>query len=212
MDGTGSQIGMRSGGTADDPLSGRPSAVEGLPPPRIDLSRVPPAVLRELRASHMGETVAVRIYDGVVASGKDGAMTAFAHSHREVELGHLRLFDGLLPPDRRSRLMPLWRGGGWVMGWLPARIHPSVFFTVIGAVEAWVDGHYARQIALVRRLHPEPELLRLLAAVRADEARHSDHAHRLEGRPPPWVRGVSRLLAAMAVTSSRLGVTVGKWF
>ncbi len=211
MDANAVSSGLSMAGPVDDPLSGQPSAAEGVRPPRLDFDRMPARVLRELRASHMGETVAVRIYDGVVASGRDGRMTAFARSHRAVERNHLRLFEAMLPPDRRSRLMGLWRAGGWLMGWLPARIHASVFFAVIGAVEAWVDTHYARQIALIRRDHPDPDLLRLLEAIRADEATHSDHAHRLEGDPPAWTRPVARLLCAIAVGASRLGVAVGKW-
>lgn len=210
MDGESGRTGARIDDGADNPLCGGPSAAAGIRPPRLDPARLPPAVLRELRASHMGETVAVSIYDGVVASRRDGAMTAFARSHRAVEQAHLALFDAILPVERRSRLMPLWRGGGWLMGWLPARIHASAFFAVIGAVEAWVDSHYARQIALISQTYPDPDLLRMLEAIRADEASHSDHAHRLEGDPPGWVRPVAAALAAVAVLSSRLGVMVGR--
>ncbi|MFC7334795.1 demethoxyubiquinone hydroxylase family protein [Rhodocista pekingensis] len=189
------------------PYSGFPSNAVGLTVPDIDVDRLPPALLRELRASHVGETVAVALYDGVAAGSRDPDLLTFARSHRLVEQVHLRLWSALLPPGRRSRIMPVWRASGRLMGWLPARAGPEAFYAVVGAVESWVDGHYAGQIALSRRLGAPEGLIALMQACREDEARHSRDAARLACRPGV----VARLLAALAVAGSRAGVAVARW-
>ena len=164
-------------------------------------------MLRELRASHVGETVAVRLYDGAIAASTDPGVVRFATTHRQVEAGHLRLFNATLPRAARSRPLTLWRMAGWLMGWIPARISAAAFYAVVARVEHWVDGHYARQIALARRLCPDPALIRLLDACRADEARHSLEA---AGQVPAMPLH-ARILGAVAVTLSRLGVQVARW-
>jgi ubiquinone biosynthesis monooxygenase Coq7 len=172
-------------------------------------ARFPAPIWRELRASHMGETVAVALYDGVLAASADPIVRAFAVSHRLVELGHLARFEQLVPPSRRSRLLPMWRACGRLLGWLPARAGAPRLFAVIAAVEAWVAGHYGRQIDLVRRRRPEAALLVLLAQCRADEERHGcDAADQLGPAAPDRL---ARLLAAAAVAGSRFGVRIAKW-
>lgn len=189
-----------------DAVRADPSATRLLAPPRLDLDRVPPAIRADLRASHVGESVAVQIYRGVAAARPSPRLERFARHHRAVELRHLALFEALLPPGRRSRLVGPLRAGGFLMGWLPARCGDRCFYAVIAAVEAWVDGHYARQIARARRLHPDPALLALLEACRSDEAGHSRDAAALGGPPGP----LGRLLAATAVAASRLGVALAR--
>jgi len=188
------------------PYDAHPSAVDGMRSPRLDVDRLPPSIVRELRASHVGETVAVGIYDGVVAATGDPGMRAFARGHRDVEAHHLALFEALLPLARRSRLMGFWRLCGWLMGWLPARIGPAAFYAVVADVERWVDGHYARQIELVRQVAPHPALLDLLDACRADELQHSRDAEALLPRRPL----AARVLAWIAVAGSKTGVAVAR--
>ncbi|WP_448202729.1 demethoxyubiquinone hydroxylase family protein [Azospirillum sp. sgz302134] len=189
------------------PLDAPPSATAGLSPPGLDLAALPPRMLRELRASHVGETVAVHLYNGVAGAGGDRALRRFAASHRSVEGRHLRLFEAILPPGRRSRLMGFWRLSGRLLGGVPARLGPAYVYAVVAGVEGWVDGHYARQIAVARRLAPDPELLRMLDACRLDEVMHSRDAARLDPAPP-WT---ARALARLAVGLSRVGVTIARW-
>lgn len=184
-----------------------PAAAAGVEPVPLDFGRLPRRVVRELRASHVGETVAVHLYDGVARATRDEGVLRFAASHRAVEQHHLALFEATVPPRHRSRLGPFWRLAGLLMGGIPARIGPKAFYAVVSAVEHWVDGHYAGQIALVRHLAPDPRLLELLRACRNDEAHHSRDAALAMGRAG-WVE---RLLAWIAVAGSRLGVAVARW-
>jgi len=189
------------------PLDAGPSATSGLTPPVLDFAALPARLRRELRADHVGETVAVRLYEGAIAGSRDAAVRRFATSHRAVEQRHLGLFDATVPPAHRSRLLPLLRAGGWLMGWLPAKAGAPAFYAVVAEVEHWVDGHYGAQIAVARRLGADDSLLALLDACRNDERHHSEDAARAGRVRPP----LARLLAAVAVAGSRAGVALARW-
>ena len=189
------------------PYDGLPSATAGLKPPRRPFAALPARMRRELRVDHVGELVAVRLYDGALAGTHNPDVRRFAAGHRLVERGHLRLFEAYLPPQARSRLGTFWRLAGWLLGWVPARLGPAAFFAVVAGVERWVDGHYARQIALASRMGLDPELTRMLDACRSDEARHAEDAEHLHPRSPLWARA----LAGVAVGCSRTGVVVARW-
>jgi ubiquinone biosynthesis monooxygenase Coq7 len=189
------------------PYDGLPSAVTGLEPPRLPFAALPARMRRELRVDHVGELVAVRLYDGALAGTRDPDVRRFAAGHRRIELNHLRLFEAYLPPDARSRLGAFWRLAGWLLGRVPARLGPAALYAVVAAVERWVDGHYTRQIALARRVAPDEELLRMLEACRADEARHARDAEHLHPKAPMW----ARMLATTAVALSQAGVVVARW-
>lgn len=47
---------------------------------------------------------------------------AFVSSHLSTESLHLALFDRLLDPQHKSRLLPLWRFAGFTLGFLPTVI------------------------------------------------------------------------------------------
>jgi ubiquinone biosynthesis monooxygenase Coq7 len=188
------------------PLLGAPSEVAHTPTPPIDWRALPPALKRELRASHVGEAVAVRLYDGVSDATGDAEARLFARKHKEVELTHLSRLRALVPEGEESRLVGLLSAGGWLMGWLPAKLGPHRFYTVLASVEQWVDGHYARQIDIARR-HGAPDgLVRLLQACRNDEAHHAEDGWALAGKPD----ALARALAWIAVSSSRLGVALAR--
>lgn len=189
-----------------------PSATERITaPPPVDVDALPLHILRELRASHVGETVAVHLYAGVAAGSTDPGVVRFTAAHRAVERHHLELWDAMLPPRHRSRVMGFWRASGYLMGRIPTLLGPAAVYAVVAGVEHWVDGHYARQIALVRRDRPEPRLLDLMQACRNDEAHHSLDAARAMGRPPLPTLLAARALAWIAVQGSKLGVAVARW-
>ena len=192
---------------AFSPYDGLPSAVAGLEPPSRPFAALPPRLRRELRVDHVGELVAVRLYDGALAGTRDADVRRFAAGHRLIELEHLRLFEAYLPVPARSRLEAFWRLSGWLLGWVPARLGPAALYAVVGGVERWVDGHYARQIALARRMGADPEMIRMLEACRSDEARHAEDAEHLHPKAPWWAKA----LAAVAVGCSRAGVVVARW-
>jgi demethoxyubiquinone hydroxylase (CLK1/Coq7/Cat5 family) len=172
-------------------------------------SPFPKSVLRELRTDHAGETGAVMIYRGVLATARDPALRDFAQHHLATEQRHLALIQAVLPPRERSRLLPLWRVSGWLTGWLPACFGPRAVYATIEAVETFVDRHYADQVTLIDRLLAHPtegqqtdgkldlmaaeELRRLRALL--EECRQDEVAHRDDAA----ARGDRRLGAVLSM-------------
>jgi 3-demethoxyubiquinol 3-hydroxylase len=159
------------------------------PDPRtIDNGQLPAALVRELRTDHAGETGAVMIYRGILATTRDAAVRCFAQAHLATEAGHLAEIVPLLAPRHRSLLLPLWRIAGWLTGALPALAGPRAVYATIEAVETFVDHHYAEQIESIDRLdpgrtHPPLQSLRtLLQSCRTDEISHRDEAAMLLAR------------------------------
>jgi demethoxyubiquinone hydroxylase (CLK1/Coq7/Cat5 family) len=137
-------------------------------------------LLRELRSDHAGETGAVCIYRGILAVSRDPDVREFARRHLETELEHLAAMETLVPPAKRTRLLPVWRLAGWLTGSLPAAVGPAAVYGTIAAVESFVDRHYLQQI---ERLQPEDPLRARLAAFREDELHHRDEAQALAPGP-----------------------------
>ena len=157
---------------------------------------VPASLVAELRSDHAGETGAVWIYRGVLATSRHADVRAFARAHLATEQEHLRLIAALLPWPRRSRLLPLWRVAGFFTGALPALAGRRAVYATIAAVETFVDHHYQQQLdqidALPGALRDDAAPLRaLLARCQADECHHRDEATELgsalRGKPPGWL-------------------------
>ncbi|MDZ7589241.1 MAG: demethoxyubiquinone hydroxylase family protein [Rubrivivax sp.] len=159
-------------------------------------SPLPLSLTADLRTDHAGETGAVMIYRGILATSRDADVRRFAEQHLATETGHLGEIEPWLAPAQRSRLLPLWRFAGWLTGALPALVGPRAVYATIEAVETFVDHHYAEQIEAIdlqdpTRVQPQLQALRdLLQRCQGDEAAHRDEAAALfarGGHAPSWV-------------------------
>jgi 3-demethoxyubiquinol 3-hydroxylase len=174
----------------------------------------PAKLLADLRTDHAGETGAVMIYRGILAVSRDAAVRRFAQGHLATEAEHLAAIEPLLPPPQRSRLLPLWRGAGWLTGALPAMLGPRAVYATVQAVETFVDRHYREQIEAIDRLDPgraSPPLqaLRaLLQSCRADEIGHRDEAALLLAGSAKPASLLLRLWAASVGAGSRVAVKI----
>ena len=145
-------------------------------------TRLPPRLVADLRTDHAGETGAVMIYRGILATTRHADVRGFAQAHLATEAEHLAAIERLLAPRHRSRLLPLWRVAGWLTGALPGWVGPQAVYATIEAVETFVDHHYTEQIEWIDRLDPggaQPSLQNLrgqLNSFRADEVHHRDDA------------------------------------
>jgi len=77
---------------------------------------IPPDLLDDVLSDHAGETGAVFIYRGILSVTGDPDLRRFAREHLQTEQHHLSLMDALLPTAQRSRLLPVWRFAGWLIG------------------------------------------------------------------------------------------------
>lgn len=144
-----------------------------------------PAMRGELRSDHAGETGAVMIYRGILASCREPAIRAFAAEHLATEAGHVRYLEAIGAP--RSVLLPIWRVAGFLTGFLPGLVGPRAVYATIEAVETFVDLHYAAQIRMLDAAGAGPALRRLLVTCQGDEVHHRDEAAAALGRSRSWL-------------------------
>lgn len=175
-------------------------AVAGTPLPRD--------MIPALRSDHAGETGAVCIYAGILALSRNAEVREFARHHLGTERRHLELMELILSPDHRSRLLPVWRVAGWLTGALPALFGAHAVYRTIDAVESFVDGHYAKQIEVLRQRPEHRELCEVLVSCRSDELVHRDEARNRLGPPGP----VGRVWIMLVDLGSRAGVFVASRF
>lgn len=183
--------------------------------PRVDhVGPLRAKLIADLRTDHAGESGAVMIYRGILATTRSGAVRRFAREHLATEAGHLAAIEPLLSRRQRSRLLPLWRIAGWLTGALPALAGPRAVYATIEAVETFVDRHYAEQIESIDQqdpahIHPPLQALRtLLQTCRADEVAHRDEAAALfaaDGQPPALAL---RVWVGLVGTGSRVAVKI----
>lgn len=178
--------------------------------PRVEASELPEGMLGELRSDHAGESGAVAIYEGIIAIARDAEVLDFARRHLLAEQAHLAAFDELLPRSARSRLLPLWRLSGWVLGAVGALGGRRGAYLTVAAVEAFVVEHYQNQIDVLAG-HPRlAKLSGLLERFQGDEDHHREDALDLYGDGAPGWLG--RAWTVIVDTGSRAAVAAARRF
>lgn len=186
-------------------------------PEAPDANALPASLVADLRTDHAGESGAVMIYRGILATTGDPAVKNFAQAHLATEAQHLAAIEQLLAPRHRSRLLPLWRAAGWLTGALPAVLGPRVVYATIEAVETFVDHHYTEQIDAIDRRDPAraQALLQALRAqlhsFRADEVQHRDDAAARFDRHAAAPCLLLRLWIWAIGAGSRGAVKISRW-
>ena len=176
-----------------------------------------PTLVSDLRTDHAGESGAVMIYRGILASTRDAGVRHFAQEHFATEARHLAQIEPLLAPQHRSRLLPLWRVAGWLTGALPAWVGPRAVYATVEAVETFVDRHYAEQIESIDRHDPGrhhaplQSVRALLQDCRNDEIAHRDEAAALYAAGGGPASPALRAWVWSVGAGSRLAVRISRW-
>ena len=187
----------------------------------IDYTNLSTWLQGEMRSNHAGETGAVWIYKGAQAAMKlrssPPRMHAFASEHLETERQHLALFDEMLPASALSRALPLWRLSGFMLGFLPALLHPRAFFCTIEAVERFVEEHYMCQINPLENSGQHHELVQLLRICCEEEVNHADEAASLwrggqgpQARMHPALAATAQAWSSVVASGSKAAVWLAK--
>ena len=142
----------------------------------IDRSSVPVDLEGDLRSDHAGEYGAVAMYNGILATARWDVLRKFASAHLKTEAKHLALMEKIVPPTKRSRLLPIWRLSGWLLGALPALISRKAVFSTIMAVEQFVEEHYMQQINRLGTDRALSTLRSILIDCCNDEVSHKEDA------------------------------------
>jgi ubiquinone biosynthesis monooxygenase Coq7 len=162
---------------------------------------------RELRSDHAGETGAVAIYIGILATSQCCKVREFARRHLETERRHVTCLEKVVLPRQRSKLLALWYVAGFITGALPAIFGSRAVYTTVEAIETFVDNHYRQQIEMLGEHTTWSGLRVTLEACREDEVAHRDEARRLiSGKPDP----VMRLWLLTVAAGSAAGVSVAR--
>lgn len=149
-----------------------------------EVTHLPTDMLADLRADHAGETGSVAIYRGMLWASRNAQVQDLAGRHIRTEEQHLELMRALLPPFRRSLLLPVWKVAGFLVGVLPALFGPKAVFATVAAVETFVDLHYQQQIHKLARRPENAQLLELLLECQQDEREHLEEASLRQLAPP----------------------------
>ena len=135
---------------------------------------------RELRSDHAGETGAVWIYRGVIATRPELALRQFCLRHLGTEKRHLEKMNTLLEPKARSALLSVWRAAGFLTGFLSGCLGQRAVYLTIAAVETFVQEHYQQQIEHAE-MQDYPDIVTTLQACMSDEIEHKHEAMELAG-------------------------------
>jgi ubiquinone biosynthesis monooxygenase Coq7 len=183
-----------------------PTTPAGTLPPFTDLG-LSRSERAELRSDHAGEAGAVAIYEGILRVALQPEVRRFALAHLHTERAHLAFFERWLPAAERSRLLPIWRLSGWLLGALPALLGPRWVFATIDAVETFVVQHYQAQLnGFDRSSIGRQTLLAQLAHFQSEEDDHRVDAVSRAGAPGRVLRGWQWLVgrgSALAVKAAK---------
>ena len=133
---------------------------------------VPSDMIGWLRSDHAGETGAVWIYRGAICAFWSREIREMAENHIKTEIDHLTVMSYLLPVYNQSKLIFLWKVMGFSLGFLSALFGFSTFCITINAVETFVEDHYKTQVAKLRDMGSNKDLLGVLERCCEDEIHH----------------------------------------
>lgn len=171
---------------------------------------------KELSSNIAGETGAVHIYKGALAAQSirriNDDVLEFCEAHMANEASHLQMFEYIVPDGKRTKLLPLWKLAGFILGFFPTLLGGSrALYVTVEAVETFVEEHFQEQIVPLKKQNACPTLVQLLEHCCEDEVHHKEDAARrlLNQENPgidafwvqPWtsiVKGGSALAAEIA--------------
>lgn len=177
------------------PVARRPDPGAGLPPVELDEAQRR-HVAGLMRVNHTGEVCAQALYCGQAAVARDPAVRAQLLEAAQEETDHLAWCAGRLAAldSRPSLLNPLWYAGSYAIGVAAGLRGDGWNLGFVVETERQVEAHLDEHLAT---LPPGDEhSRRILETMKADEARHADHAEAAGARRLPWP-----IPQAMAVTA-----------
>lgn len=151
------------------------------------VGHLPADMVAELRTDHAGEAGAVAVYKGMLWASRNAKVRELALHHIHTEQQHLESMNGLLPPLKRSWLLPLWKVAGFVVGALPALCGPKAVFATVVAIETFVVNHYQQQINTLAGRPGDALLRQLLLECQQDEREHLEEGHLRQLEPQGWL-------------------------
>ncbi len=140
-----------------------------------------------IRVDHAGEFGAKVIYSGQIAAlklKKDHETLKLVEHMKEQEDVHFEYFDAEIKKHkiRPTIMQPVWRVGGFALGFFTALIDKKAAMTCTTAVEEVIDQHYQEQLEVLENLaesekKPLSDLKNNIEKFRQEELEHRDIAY-----------------------------------
>ncbi len=137
---------------------------------------IPDFLIPYFRTNHAGETGAVFIYKAILLLSKDQDIINFSSEHLKTEQGHLNEIEKILPKNKHSKLLFLWKILGFATGFIPVILGKKFIYATIFAVESFVEQHYQEQIELISDDKSLKFLKEFINKLMHDEIDHKDQA------------------------------------
>ncbi len=171
-----------------------------------------------IRVDHAGEMGAKVIYDGQIAAlkiKKDTESLKIVEHMKEQEIVHFDYFDAEIKRQkiRPTIMQPLWKVGGFALGFLTTMIDKKAGMVCTTAVEETIDEHYQEQIRDLEKEEKTTEnkteisnLKEEIKKFRDEELEHRDigyenHARDFKGYTP---------LSAFIKMTTKFAIAVSK--
>lgn len=173
-----------------------------------------------IRVDHAGEFGAKVIYDGQIAAlklKKDHETLKIVEHMKEQEIVHFNYFDAEIKRQkiRPTLMQPIWKVGGFALGFFTALADKKAAMTCTTAVEETIDEHYREQISVLEKEEKflnekQKEEMKMLkekiVKFRDEELEHRDigyehHAADLKGFAP---------LSAFIKATTKFAIAVSK--
>jgi ubiquinone biosynthesis monooxygenase Coq7 len=154
-----------------------------------------------MRVNHVGEICAQALYRGQAISARDAKTREMLEQAAREEEDHLAWSAERIRElgGRTSVLNPVWYGGAFAIGTIAGLLGDRWNLGFVAETESQVEEHLTGHM---QRLPPEDRRTRtLIAAMRADEAKHRDSALQSgAGALPTPVKSAMRLASRLMTT------------
>ena len=197
--------------TALRALAGADHAARPLPAPAVPPGEALDEASRRLagalmRVNHVGEVCAQALYSAQALATRNPALRQQFEKAAREETDHLAWTRQLLREldAHASFLNPFWYAGAFAFGLLAGRAGDAVSLGFVVETERQVEAHLEQHL---ETLPPGDERSRaILRTMKADEARHADHAQQAGARtlPPPVPRLMALTSAIMKAVAYRV--------
>ena len=107
---------------------------------------------------------------------KDQDILDFSTEHLKTEEGHLNEIEKILPKNKHSKLLFLWKILGFLTGFIPVILGKKFVYATIFSVESFVEEHYQEQINLISNDKSLKNLQKFINKLMHDEIDHKNQA------------------------------------
>ncbi|MGL6290109.1 MAG: 2-polyprenyl-3-methyl-6-methoxy-1,4-benzoquinone monooxygenase [Silanimonas sp.] len=187
------------------PAAGRPSPADGHAEAALD-----PKARRHaaglMRINHTGEVCAQALYSGQAAVARDPAVREQLRDAAQEETDHLAwCADRLEALDSRPSLLnPLWYAGSYAIGLAAGLRGDGWNLGFVVETERQVEAHLAEHLQTLPNADARSRAV--LEVMKADEARHADHALESGARtlPTPIPQAMATISKVMKAVAYRI--------